>query len=309
MKIAIIGAGAMGSLFGGRLALAGQEVWLLDLLEPLVRTIQAQGLSITTADGKVVTFPRATTNPSEIGTVDLIIVFVKATATRSAAQATIGLLGPDTAVLTLQNGYGNAEQLAQLLGAERIIAGTTAQGATLLAPGQVLHAGHGDTHIGELSGGISPRLQRIAAVLSQAGMTTIAADNVPSLIWGKLVVNVGINALTGITGLKNGQLADYRETRALVALAVQEAVAVAAAAGIELPYAAPLEKVLAIATATAPNTSSLLQDLQNCRPTEIDAINGAIVREGERLGVPTPVNQVLTLLIKTLEQITQESRR
>jgi 2-dehydropantoate 2-reductase len=307
MKIAIIGAGAMGSLFGGRLALAGEEVWLLDLWETHIRAIKDNGLVIVATDQEVVARPRATTNPAEIVGADLIIIFVKATATRTAAQTARKLLGPDTAVLTLQNGYGNAEELARLLGAERIIAGTTAQGATLLAPGRIMHGGDGGTHIGELSGTITPRLRQIAAIFSSAGIATLPADNVASLIWGKLVINVGINALTGITGFKNGQLADCAETRELVALAVEEAIAVAAAAGVELPYAAPVEKVLAVATATAQNSSSMLQDLQSGRLTEIDAINGAMIRQGERLGVATPVNQTLTLLVKALEQRGQKA--
>jgi 2-dehydropantoate 2-reductase len=131
---------------------------------------------------------------------------------------------------------------------------------------------------------------------------------VASLIWGKLIVNVGINALTGITGLKNGELADHEETRQVLALAVEEAVKVAEAAGVSLPYDNPVEKVLGIAVATAQNRSSMLQDLSGGRKTEIEAINGALVREGERLGVDTPVNKVLTLLVKTLEKLPRENR-
>ncbi len=303
MKIAIIGAGAMGSLFGGRLALAGEDVWLLDVWEEHVRTISDKGLTIATAAGDLVARPKATTKPEDIGTADLVIVFVKSSATRAAAETTAGLLGPDTAVLTLQNGYGNAEAIAEVVGAARVIAGTTAQGATLLGPGRIMHGGSGDTHIGELGGGITDRLEKVAACLTRAGIQTVADDNVASLIWGKLVVNVGINALTAITGLKNGELADHEETRQVLAMAVEEAVRVADAAGVKLPYDNAVEKVLAVAVATAQNRSSMLQDLSGGRRTEIDAINGALVREGERVGVATPVNKVLTLLIKVLEKL------
>jgi 2-dehydropantoate 2-reductase len=303
MKIAIIGAGAMGSLFGGRLALAGEEVWLLDVWEEHVRTIGDKGLSIATTAGDIVARPRATTKAGEIGPAELVIIFVKSTATAQAAATARTLLGPDTAVLTLQNGYGNAETIAAAVGADRVIAGTTAQGATLLGPGRIMHGGSGETHIGELGGGITARLEKIAACLTRAGIATVADGNVASLIWGKLIVNVGINALTGITGLKNGELADHEETRQVLALAVEEAVKVADAAGVALPYANPVEKVLGIAVATAQNRSSMLQDLSGGRKTEIEAINGALVREGERLGVATPVNQVLTLLIKALEKL------
>lgn len=308
MKIAIIGAGAMGSLFGGRLALAGEEVWLLDVWEEHVRTIREQGLTIATAAKEIPTRPNATTKLEEIGQADLVIIFVKSTATKAAAQTAKRLLGPDTAVLTLQNGYGNAETIAGVVGAERVIAGTTSQGATLLGPGRIMHGGSGETHIGELGGGRSERLEKIAATLTRAGIPTVGDDNVTALIWGKLIINVGINALTGITGLKNGQLADYDETKEVLTMAVEEAVAVATAAGVTLPYADPVDKVLAIAVATAENRSSMLQDLSGGRVTEIEAINGAVVREGFRRGVPTPVNRTLTMLIKTLEKLRQETR-
>ena len=309
MKIAIIGAGAMGSLFGGRLALAGEDVWLLDVWEEHVRTIRDKGLMIATVANDLVAQPRATTKPEDIGLADLVIIFVKSSATRAAAQTAAGLLGPQTAVLTLQNGYGNAETIAEVVGAERVIAGTTAQGATLLGPGRIMHGGSGDTHIGELGGGKTDRLEEVAACLTRAGIQTIADDNVAALIWGKLVVNVGINALTAITGLKNGELADHEETRQVLAMAVEEAVRVADAAGIRLPYDNAVEKVLAVAVATAQNRSSMLQDLSGGRLTEIDAINGALVREGERVGVATPVNSVLTLLIKALEKLPREGRK
>lgn len=308
MKIAIIGAGAMGSLFGGRLALAGEEVWLLDVWEEHVRTIREQGLTIVTAAKEIPTRPNATTKIDEIGQADLVIIFVKSTVTKAAAQTAKRLLGPASVVLTLQNGYGNAETIASVVGADRVIAGTTAQGATLLGPGRIMHGGSGETHIGELGGGRSERLETIATTFTRAGIPTVGDDNVTALIWGKLIINVGINALTGITGLKNGQLTDYDETKEVLSMAVEEAVAVANAAGVTLPYADPVDKVLAIAVATAENRSSMLQDLSGGRTTEIDAINGAVVREGFRRGIPTPVNRTLTMLVKTLEKIRQENR-
>jgi len=295
----------MGSLFGGFLALAGEEVWLVDVWQEHIDAINNHGLVLSLAAGEKTARPQATVAAEKVGQCDLIIIFVKSAATPAAAASAQQMLGPQTAVLTLQNGYGNAEKLAGVLGSNRVIAGTTAQGATLLGPGKVLHGGSGDTHIGEFTGQKSDRLNTIAAIFSRAGIPTHPADNVASLIWGKLLVNVGINALTALTGLKNGQLNDYPETKELVRLAVLEAAAVAKAAGITLPYADPVAKVLAIAQATAQNRSSMLQDLSNRRLTEIDAINGAIVREAEKHNLPVPVNQVLTLLVKTCEKIQQ----
>lgn len=301
MKIAIIGAGAMGSLFGGLLSLAGDDVWLVDIWEEHIRTIREKGLTIRTPAGELTARPHAVTDYKTVGPADYIIVFVKSSATHAAALAALPLLGRDTAVLTLQNGYGNAEVIAGVVGAGRVLAGTTAHGATMLGPGRVLHGGKGETHIGALDGG-NGRAAALAACLSRAGISTVTETAILNHVWGKLVINAGINALTGITGALNGRLTAFAETRELLALAVTEAVAVAAAAGIRLPYPDPVAKVAAVAEATASNRSSLLQDLRAGRPTEIDVINGAIVREGERLGIATPVNRTLTLLVKFLEK-------
>jgi 2-dehydropantoate 2-reductase len=292
----------MGSLFGGLLAAAGEEVWLFDVWEAHVKAIQNSGLTIVSPQGELVTKPQATTDLEAIGRVDLVVIFVKSTATSDAANVAVRLLNPDTAVLTLQNGYGNAEQLAAVVGKERVVAGTTAQGATLLGPGRIMHAGRGETHIGEYEGRTKERTHMIARILSRAGIQTFVDENVASLIWGKLLINVGINAITALTGLKNGEILDHAETLELMKMAVAEAEAVAGAAGISLPYPAPLQKVMDVARATAENRSSMLQDVTNRRLTEIEAINGAIVREGRRLGIATPVNQALVLLVKMKEK-------
>lgn len=309
MRLAIIGAGAMGSLFGGRLTLAGEEVWLLDTREDQINAICKNGLVICSDAGDSVVWPKATTNPYEIGLVDLVIIFVKSIDTCLAARTAQHLLKSDTAVLTLQNGYGNAEKLAAVLGREKIIVGTTAQGAMLLKPGRVMHSGTGDTHVGNLSGESTPCLWRLAAMLFQAGFPTYVDEDVTALIWGKLVINVGINALTAITGLQNGRLADYEETKILVDKTVMEAVNVAEALGVRLPYPEPVAKVLAVARATAANRSSMLQDLTYQRLTEIDDINGAIVREGAKLGIDTQANYILTLLVKTFEKMNRENHQ
>ncbi len=302
MRIAVIGAGAMGSVFGGLLAEGGHEVWLVDVWAEHVRAIEERGLSIE-GEGRTRTVRvRATTSARDVGTADLMLVFVKSYHTRAAVKSTLPIVGEDTLVLTLQNGLGNAETIAELVGPERVVAGVTAHGATMLGPGRVRHAGVGDTHVGELSGEITPGLRELALTLSAAGIATEASADVLSLLWSKIIINVGINPLTAITGLRNGQLLDYPATEELMELAVQEAVAVAAAKGIRLMYDDPVKRVKEVARATGQNRSSMLQDLERGRPTEIDAINGAVVRAGEELGVSVPTNRVLTLLVKALEQ-------
>ena len=301
MKIAVIGAGAMGSLFGAYLAKAGEAVMVVDIWQEHVAAIRSQGLMLGEPAGDEVVRLDAMLGTGGLEPVDLVILFVKSAATQAAATDAAALLRPGGRVLTLQNGLGNAEAIAEIVGAERVLAGTTAQGATLLGPGRVRHGGSGETHIGRLSGEADAFCHEVAALLTNAGLPTVVEPDVRSLIWGKLIINTGINALTALLRLRNGQLADLAETRQLLALAVEEAVKVARAAGVQLPYEKPLEKVLAVAVATGQNQSSMLQDVLRGSPTEIAVINGAIVREGERLGVATPVNRTLTLLVQALE--------
>ena len=301
MKIAVIGAGAMGSLFGAYLAKAGAAVTVVDVWPEHVAAIRGQGLTLSEAAGDEVVRLDAALGTGGLEPVDLVILFVKSAATRFAALDAAALLRPGGRVLTLQNGLGNAEVIAEIVGAERVLAGTTAQGATLLGPGRVRHGGSGETHIGRLFGEVDEFCHEVAALLTNAGLPTVVEPDVRSLIWGKLIINTGINALTALLRLRNGQLAELDETRQLLALAVEEAVQVARAAGVLLPYANPVDKVLAVAAATGQNQSSMLQDVLRGSPTEIAVINGAIVREGERLGVATPVNRTLTLLVQALE--------
>ncbi len=302
MKIVIIGAGAMGGLFAAHLVSAGEMVTVVDVWQEHIDAIKNHGLSLETGAGTVVTHPVASAHVAGTAPADLVIIFVKSSMTEAAARSALPIMGPSTRIMTLQNGLGNAETIAGVVGKDRVMAGTTAQGATLVGPGCIRHGGRGDTHIGRLAGDADEFCQEVARRFSRAGIPTVADDEVQSLIWGKLVINAGINALTALLKLRNGQLAELDETRQLVALAVEEAVQVATASGVKLPYEDPVSKVLATAVATTSNQSSMLQDVLHGRLTEIDAINGALVREGERRGIPTPVNRTLTLLIRALEK-------
>ena len=204
-----------------------------------------------------------------------------------------------TLVVTLQNGVGNLEALAAALGDEHVGQGVTSLGATLLGPGQVRHAGMGSTIFGPPPDRMA--MAELAAIFSASGLPAELHDDLDSLVWGKLVVNAGINALTALLRVSNGALAEAAEVRALVAQAVAEAAAVAAARGIRLPYDDPLAHVLAVARATGANRSSMLQDVLRGSPTEIAAINGAVLREGRRLGIATPANQLLAELVAALD--------
>ncbi|MFZ3109953.1 MAG: 2-dehydropantoate 2-reductase [Rectinemataceae bacterium] len=304
MKISIIGSGAMGSLFGGRLSLAGQEVVLYDVYREHVDAINASGLSIEdAATGEVtVVHPKASANPAAVAGSDVLIIFVKSTATAEAAAQFKSFAKPGTIALTLQNGLGNEEILRNYFGASGTAAGVTSQGATFLGPGKIRHAGKGPTHMA-MSDGDSVKLAKLAEALSAAGFETYVDKDVANMVWSKLLINVGINALTGILNLKNGQLLDYEDVKSLMAGLVNEAIAVAKARGVRLSYEDPVATVYDVALKTGANTSSMLQDFQKNRLSEIDFMNGAIVREAQALGIPVPLNDAMTRLVRTMDRI------
>jgi 2-dehydropantoate 2-reductase len=302
MKIAIIGSGAMGSLFGGRLSLAGQDVVLYDVYREHVQAVSSAGLAIEdAATGEVtVARPRASAEPASVAGADVMIIFVKSTSTEAAAAQFAPLAGRETIVLTLQNGLGNEEIIRRHFGPDRTAAGVTSQGATFLGPGRIRHAGRGPTHIG-MGKGKGDRLAGLCAALTAAGFETRIEEDVAGLVWSKLIINVGINALTAILGVSNGKLLDSDEIKAVMADLVAEAAAVARARGITLTYADPLAVVFDVARRTGANRSSMLQDFDRGRATEIDVMNGAIVREASGLGIPVPVNETVTRLVKSIE--------
>jgi len=301
MKIGIIGAGAMGSLYGAKLsALSENEVYLVDISRTQIDAVNEKGLVIE-RDGEAMGYHRLSGvfDAADAGICELVIVFVKSTATGEAVQRNLALFGPETIALTLQNGLGNGEAIREVLGeGNRVLAGTTAHGATMLSPGRIRHAGVGKTILGEMGRPESELARTLAALFCRAGLETQVSDNVEGLIWDKLLVNAGINALTGLTGLCNGQLLEYPDLNSILSDAVLEGERVALKKGVHLQFTDPVAHTRAVCEATAQNCSSMLQDLQAHRLTEIDTINGAIAKEGKRLGIPTPVNETLTRLIR-----------
>jgi len=300
VKIAVIGAGAMGSLFGALFAESGEDVRLYDIWEEHVKAINEKGLCIE-LNGKTRSVSvNATTDKREIGKTGLAIIFVKSTQTGDAARTASELTGNNGFVLTLQNGIGNADIIGKVIDPGQIIAGTTSHGATMLGPGSIRHAGTGPTVIGMWSGIQKTGIQKVSDVFNKAGIITETVDNVRSVIWAKLLINVGINAITALTGIKNGRIFDLSATKALSRAAVEEAMEVAEALGVEVPCDI-VEHVFKVAEATKGNRSSMGQDVDNKRQTEISAINGAVVKEAQKLGINVPVNQTLTTLIETLQ--------
>ena len=308
MKIAVLGAGSLGCAMGSCLVEAGHEVWLINRRVDHVEAMRQNGLTVRVNGVDRQIAVKATTRPQDIaeqsGTMDLVVVLVKSFHTLEAITAATSIVGDDTVVMSLQNGLGHEDVLAKVVGREKLVAGKTYAGGQMLGPGHILRGTQGkDTHIGELDGQITERIQRIAEVFNAAGLLTHISDNIMGTIWDKLLVNVATGALSGITRLAYGDLYQVAEVKACALAAVTEAMAVAKASGIELSVTDPEAPWLkAGAGLPAEFKASMLQSLEKGSITEVDYVNGAVVRWGEQCGIPTPVNRTLVACIKGIER-------
>jgi len=305
VKIAILGgAGAMGSALGALLFEAGNDVTLVDVAQKAVEAIHADGLIIEGKDGtaRTVRVP-ATTDPASIGPVELVIVFVKCYHTEAAVRSAAPLLGPDTVVLSLQNGWGNAPRIATIVGPERVVVGVTYHSATVRAPGRVLHAGKGPTFLGEIGQPVSGRVQNIAETFQAADIPALPSNTVLEEIWKKLALNAATLPTSATIGITADRLLDTPEMQGLMQALLKEVVAVANAQGISLDFTERWQAISGLLGRLAPGTKgSMLQDVENRRQTEIDVINGAIVAAGEQTGIPTPYSRAIVALVKALER-------
>ncbi len=302
-RVAVLGAGAMGSLFGGLLAEGGLDVTLVDVWQDHVDAINRDGLKMVGFGGDRAISVAATAAPGRLAPADVVFVQCKAMMTEAALAGAANLVGPDTVVVSFQNGLGNEEVIAGVIGEDRVLGGLTSQGASLEGPGIVRNYAELPTTIGEMAGGPSERATRLAAVLSAHGLPTVASENVRLAIWKKLMANVGVSPTSGITNLPVDKVMAVPELRETIFAALDEAAAVARAEGIDLDAEETREVLLKVTGAggTGGNKSSLCHDLLNQRPTEIDFINGAIVRLGAQHGVATPVNSTLVAAVKAME--------
>lgn len=301
MRVAIVGIGAMGCLFGAKLSQVA-EVTLIGHWPAQLKALREDGLRFIQPDGRSQTIQLAVTNhPETAAPADLALILVKSRQTAQAAEIAKQLLHSDGLALTLQNGLGNLEKLTAVLSHRQTNLGITSEGATLLAPGSVRHAGAGQTYIAQQPDAAVPA-QEITALFQRAGLQTSLAADVTGLIWGKLAVNAGINPLTAILQVANGFLAENKAARRLMQQAAAEVAQVAAAQHIQLPFADVGAEALRVAQATANNHSSMWQDVAQGRPTEIEAICGAVVAYGRQYSIPTPVNEVLLTAVRQIEQ-------
>lgn len=308
-RVTILGTGALASLFGARLARAGQEVTLVGSWRQALDAMRRRGIVVEEAGDEWRAPVRAARlrDADQLRRAPLVLVLVKSAQTRAVAAAAARLARPDGLVLSLQNGLGNAEILAGAAGADRVAQGVTSLGAATLAPGRVRPGGPGLTVLGE-GGPAAGRLDDAAARLAAAGFTVERSADLDALVWGKLAVNAAINPLTALHGIPNGALLEDPALRARMRAAAREVGAVAAAQGIVLA-ADPAEAAETVARRTAPNRSSMLQDVDRGAPTEIEAICGAVVAAGARHGVPTPVNRELLEALRRLEARAERLRR
>ena len=304
MKICFVGAGALGSTIGGTLARGGAEVWLIDPFQAHVDAINEYGLRMLEAEVETTVRVNACLTAAQAKTVaDLVIVLVKSYHTRDAIRAAAPIIGPHTVVMSLQNGLGHEDILAEEVGRDRVMAGKTYVGGVLLAPGKVRSGVAGkETIIGELDGTVTPRARFIADSFNAAGILTQLSDNVLGMMWDKLFINVAGGGITAITGLTYGGLYSLPILEDCALAAISEAMAVARAAGVKTSIADPRTAWTAASAGLPPQfRTSMLQSLRAGTLTEVDYIHGSVVDWGRRHGVPTPVNATIVALVKGLE--------
>jgi 2-dehydropantoate 2-reductase len=304
MRIAILGGGgAMGGLFGGYLARAGNDVTLIDVSTAAITAINDHQLVIEEKDGSQPRFDvAASDDPVSIGPVDLIVNFVKCYHTEAAIRAAAPMIGPDTAVLSLQNGWGNAPRIAAIVGEDRVLVGLTYHSATLLAPGRVKHPGIGMTYIGTLGGAPTARLEAVAETFRAAAFDVTVSERILDEVWKKLALNACTLPTAALLRFFAHELAAFEPVRHEMAAILREVVDVANAQGIALDFDERWSAIIGLIEKAVGGKASMLQDVEAKRQTEIEVINGAIVEAGRRTGVATPHNAAMVWMIQAAEQ-------
>jgi 2-dehydropantoate 2-reductase len=305
VKIAVVGAGAMGSVYAGLLASAGHEVWAVDRWTEHVEAIRRNGLRVQGASGDRTERIAATTDPDEVGEAELVVLATKVMDVTAAAEAARPLVGAETLVLSIQNGLGGPDAAAAVLGADRVLVGVAGGfGASIVAPGHVHHNGFELIRLGERTGAATPRVEALAEVWRQAGFNVRTYDDVDRLVWEKLICNVAFSGTCSVLGRTIGEVLANEHAWAVASRCAVEAYEVARASGIELGFDEPVAHVRAFGEAIPGARPSMLLDLEAGRRTEVDFINGAIPREGARLGLAAPANEAVSALVRALERRT-----
>ncbi len=301
MRIVIMGSGAIGSLYGGLLSLAGADVVLLVGRQRHVEAIQKRGLLIHGVMGDHNIDLEASENPAEITDADLVIITTKTYDTLAAASEIKHLTDAGAYVMCLQNGIGTEKLVAEALDTTKVIRGTTCAGALITGPGEITATGRGITELGSHYSENMPMVEQIGEMLTQAGFDVRVWDNIEGVVWTKTIVNCGINPIGALTRMSNGDVYGNEDLRQLIIQLVEEAVKVAQAQGIELTTDDPVRFTLGTAKATGDNINSMLQDILSKKRTEIENITGEVIRLGRELGIETPSSIAVYSLIKAIE--------
>ncbi|HEX4920853.1 MAG TPA: 2-dehydropantoate 2-reductase [Candidatus Bathyarchaeia archaeon] len=303
MQFAIVGAGAVGCFLGSRLQASGQEVLLIHHNKSVVARIRRNGVFVREQSGEISRQQMAVKQSlSTNDDPDFVILTVKAFDTDEAARSQLKSVELNTTVLTIQNGLGNTETLRRYLPPRSIIAGSTTEGVTRIAPGVVNYSGTGTTWIGELDGRLTQRCSIIQAILVESGLEANVSKNILGVLWLKAIVNSAINPISAIAHANNVELLEAPDLLNACNRVVREGMKIATANGILLP-ASPTSVLKRVLTSTAANKSSMLQDIEGGRQTEIRQLNGVLSQAAKKLGLPAPNNLLLTRLILGLEAL------
>ncbi|TAK43627.1 MAG: 2-dehydropantoate 2-reductase [Betaproteobacteria bacterium] len=303
MKIAVVGAGAMGSVYAGLLGAAGHEVWAIDTWREHVEAMRAKGLRVEGASGDRTVPVHATTDAAEAGVCDLVILATKAMQVAAAATAAKPLVGPATLVLSIQNGLGGPDTAAGILGRENVAVGVVGGfGASMRAAGHAHHNGWELVRLGELAGPVTPHLEKVAEVWRGAGFRVKCFDDIGQLVWEKLICNCAYSGPCAIGECTTGEVMSDPDLSRVSAACASEAFAVAKAKGIRLDFDDPVAYVRDFGSKIPKARPSVLLDLMAKRKSEIDVINGAIPRVAKDVRLPAPVNDAITALVRSKER-------
>ena len=302
VKIAVVGTGAMGSVYAGLLASAGHEVWAVDRWQEHVDAIRERGLRVEGASGDRVVRVRATTDAAEVGEAELVLIATKAMDVKAASESARVLVGPGTLVLSIQNGLGGPDIAASILGENRVAIGVAGGfGASIVEPGRVHHHGLELLRLGERNGPATPRVEAIAQVWRAAGFTVQTDDDFDRVIWEKLICNVSFSGPCAVLGCTIGEVIADRHAWTVASRCGQEAFEVARALDVSLGFDDVGSYVRNFGLKIPGARPSMLLDLMAGRRSEIDFINGAIPRAARETGVATPFNEAVTALVKARE--------
>lgn len=300
MKIAVLGAGAMGSIYGGHLSLHN-DVYMIDKKQELVEKINADGLKLLENGEDTMYYPKAMLDSKDLGEVDLVILFVKSLFSKAALEENRHIIGEHTYLMTLQNGAGHEDILSEFVPKERIIIGTTEDNGAVLDNAYVRRGGKGKTNIGMLVPDMDEMLQRVKESFDACGFDTHIYDNIQQLIWDKLFTNVSLSVITGVLQVPIGFIAADEYAWSMTVTLIKEALAVAKAMGLQFNEPEVIEKVRATSINSPEGKTSIYADLKAGRRTEVNTISGAVVRAAEKTGVDVPTHRMIVNMIHAME--------